>query len=382
MRKSVRACGLGVLAVTTFSFLLAITKADSQSANAAGRIRSLAGMTTSRAAHTSTLLNDGRVLIVGGFRTGGTSLAQAELFVPATGTFEPAGSLSIARAGHTATLLPDGKVLIAGGFDGTYLDTAEIFEPQTGTFSSGGKLSMPRSEHTATKLSDGRILLAGGVGTGWTFLADAEIYDPKTRRFTPTGRMSTPRESHTATLLADGKVLVTGGHKDRRNAITIYASTEIFDPVPAKFQPAADLTIRRHKHDAVRLNDGRVLISGGSDERDSRGAYKSLEIFEPATGRFRKVAETLSARYKLNGAVVLLNNGKVLLAGGSDTAEIFDPLTQKVTAVDGAFGSQRLFATATLLNDGRVLIAGGYDEATRVGKGAWIFEPVASEKKE
>ena len=382
MRKVFRIMALSVAVFSTTSCVLAITRSDSKAAAPSGRIRPLAGMTVSRAAHTSTLLNDGRVLIVGGFRTGGTSLAQAELFVPATGKFEATGNLSVARAGHTATLLPDGKVLIAGGFDGTYLDTAEIFDPQTGKFSSGGKLSMPRSEHTATKLSDGRILLTGGVGTGWTFLADAEIYDPKTRRFTPTGRMSTPRESHTATLLRDGKVLITGGHKDRRNAITIYATAETYDPVLAKFQPASDLTIRRHKHDAVSLNDGRVLISGGSDERDSRGAYNSLEIFETATGRFRRVAETLSARYKLNGAVVLLNNGKVLLAGGSDTAEIFDPVTHKVTAVDGAFGSQRLFATATLLKDGRVLIAGGYDEATRVGHGAWVFEQGTADKME
>ncbi len=338
-----------------------------------GRIVPLTDMATARAAHTATFLNDGRVLIVGGFRNGGASLNQAEMFTPETVKFTAAGSLTIARAGHTATLLPDGKVLIAGGYDGTYLDSSEIFDPKTGTFSRGGRLTMPRSEHTATKLSDGRILLAGGVGTGWTFLADAEIYDPKTGLFTSTGRMTVPRESHTATLLHNGKVLITGGHKDRRSAMTIYSSIETYDPVQGIFQASGDLTIKRHKHDAVRLSDGRVLISGGSDERDSRGAYRSLEIFDPLSGRSRKAADTISARYKLNGAVIPLRNGKILLAGGSDTAEIFDPISMKVTPVNGNFGSARLFTTATLLKDGRVLIAGGYDQATQVGNGTWIF---------
>ncbi len=359
----------------------ASTIADSRTSVASsGRIRAIAGMAVGRAAHTSTLLNNGRVLIVGGLKNGGSSLHQAELFLPETGVFQTVGSLATARAGHTAILLPDGKVLIAGGFDGTYLDSAELYDPKTERFSSAGSLTMPRSEHTATKLPDGRILLTGGVGTGWTFLADAETYDPRTFRFTPTGRMTTPRESHTATILKNGKVLITGGHKDRRTAMTIFASTEIYDPHTGIFQPAAALTIKRHKHDAVLLRDGRVLISGGSDERDSRGAYKSIEIFEPKTGRFRKVTDTVSARYKLNGAVVLLDNGNVLLAGGSDTAEIFDPATSMVSAVDGAFGSQRLFSTATLLKDGRVLITGGYDAATRVGQGAWIFEPNVAAK--
>ncbi|MEQ1604335.1 MAG: kelch repeat-containing protein [Pyrinomonadaceae bacterium] len=356
------------------SILIAASTLGCPSTSPTGRIRSLSDMVTGRAAHTATLLTDGRVLIVGGFRNGGTSLREAEIFAADTGTFSPTGSLSTPRSGHTATMLPDGKILIAGGFDGTYLDSSEIFDPKTGKFTPGGRLTLPRSEHTATKLADGRILLSGGVGTGWTFLSDAEIYDPRTGRFTPTGRMSVPRESHTATKLAGGNVLITGGHKDRRSAITIYASTEIYDVTRGVFLPGPDLTIKRHKHDAVILADGRVLISGGSDERDGRAPYNSLEIVDPASGRTRRVGETASARYKLNGAVVRLPSGKILIAGGSDTSEIFDPVTEKVTPVEGSFGSARLFATATLLKDGRVLIAGGYDRSTKVGQGAWIYE--------
>jgi N-acetylneuraminic acid mutarotase len=282
--------------------------------------------------------------------------------------------LSVKRASHTATLLPGGKVLIAGGFNGNYLDSAEIYDPKTGKFTAAGKMTLPRSEHVAVLLGNGKVLLAGGVGTGWTFLADAEIYDPATDSFSKTGNMTAARESHTATLLKDGQVLITGGHQGRRSAIEIYRSAEIYNPTKGSFTAAADLTVKRHKHDAVLLGDGRVLIVGGSDERDARGAYTNVEIFDPTTKRFAKLGEMNLSRYKLQGTSILLKNGKVLIAGGSNQAEIFDPVKNTFEVADGKFVTARLFSTATLLQNGQVLIAGGYDNQNAVNSGAWIYK--------
>ena len=88
--------------------------------------------------------------------------------------------------------------------------------------------------------------------------------------------MTVPRESHTATLLKNGKVLITGGHKDRHADIMIYSSAELYDPLLNTFTVTGNMTIRRHKHDATLLNDGKVLITGGSDERDELGEVISL----------------------------------------------------------------------------------------------------------
>ncbi len=341
--------------------------------NQTGNLLSVKEMSTSRAAHTATLLNNGKVLIAGGFQNGEASIRRSELFDPKTTSFEPADDLSVARAGHSATLLPDGKVLMAGGYNGSYLDSSEIYDPKSGQFTSGPKLTKPRSGHTTTTLSDGTILLAGGVGTGWSFLADAEIYDPVAGKFVPTGNMTTPRTAHTATLLKDGKVLIAGGHKDRRANITIYASSEIYDPAKHVFQSASEMTVRRHKHDAVLLDNGNVLIVGGSDERDSRAAYTSLEVFETRSGKFRPSGNMNAARYKLHGTVVALKNGKVFIGGGADNAEIFDPAKQTSSTVGGTYGSTRLFAVATVLRDHRVLITGGYDDRISVAAGAWLY---------
>ena len=87
-------------------------------------------MTTDRERHTATLLADGRVLIVGGTTSRGTT-ATVEVYDPSTGLFSVTGSMAEARTFHTATLLPNGKVLVAGGGDEN--STAEVYDPAAGS---------------------------------------------------------------------------------------------------------------------------------------------------------------------------------------------------------------------------------------------------------
>ena len=78
---------------------------------------------------------------------------------------------------------------------------------------------------------------------------------------------------------------------------------------------------------------------------------------------------------RMNATATLLQNGKVLIAGGSpessvdssavtDSAELYDPSTGKFTST-GSMVTGRMSATATLLSDGRVLIAGGWGCLTK-----------------
>jgi len=338
-----------------------------------GTLKVTQRMSAQRASHTATLLNNGKVLITGGFVGEENSLASAEIFDPTTNGFSRAEDMRVARSSHTATLLPNGKIFIAGGFNGNYLDSAEIYDPATGRFTSAPKMTTARSNHVAVLLNNGKVLLAGGVGTGWTFLASAEIYDPTSNTFATTGTMTTARESHTVTLLKDGQILITGGHQGRRAAITIYSSCEIYNPANGTFTSAGNLTVKRHKHDAVLLADGRVLIAGGSDERDGAGAYRNAEIYNPTNKTFAAVSNMNASRYKLQGTAVLLKNGKVLIAGGASRAEVFDPTTNTFSFAFGDMGTIRLFATATLLQNGRVLIVGGYDNRMAVSANSWIY---------
>ena len=333
----------------------------------------LAPMSVPRAVHTQVLLGDGRVLIAGGFDAAGHDLATTELYDSTSGRFVAGAGMTTARLDHTATVLDDGRVLIVGGIAGDALASAELYDPASDSFAPAGRLGTARNGHKAVRLSDGRILIVGGDGPGETFLASAEIFDPTTGQFAPTGSMAVARSSHTATLLPDGRVLIAGGHVGRRAQLQIHATAELYDPVSGTFSPTGSMSRLRHKHDAAPLPDGGVLIVGGADDRDDRGAYDSAEVYDPDRGTFSPSGQMLWERYKIQATTVPLLNGQLLLAGGAVEAELYDPSASVFERVSGDFGDRPLFAAATLLLDGSVLITGGYGLHSYARANAWLY---------
>lgn len=319
------------------------------------------------------MLQDGRVLLAGGFKKGPDRSSQiysltAEIFEPKTQTFALTGTMNVRRAGHTAILLPDGKVLIAGGFtDDGLTASAELYHPSNESFSLLGNMVVARGSFTATLLLNGDVLITGGGDVSST--ASAELFHPKTKSFSPTGAMTTPRLSHTATLLPDGKVLITGGSNGR----VVHASAELYDPSMGTFVSAGTMNVPRHKHAAVLLRDGHTLILGGSDDRDWRGKYKCAEIYDWRSRKFTATADMVSPRFKLSGAVIQLGNGNIVICGGSKTIEVFDFLAKRFQ-VGAELDQPYYYGTASLLNDRTILIVGGYTENTQSTDSAWIFK--------
>jgi hypothetical protein len=250
-------------------------------------------LNTGRSYHSVTLLKpvapstESRVLVVGGDNQTTGYLDSAEIYVPATasstGTWEITGHLSTARDSHTATLLNDGRVLVVGGFTmlpgqivGTVLASAELYDPVLGAWSSAGNLAKGRYTHTATLLKDGRVLVAGGVDAAGMDVATAEIYDPLTGIWTLTGSLGVARYNHLATLMQNGQVLVTGGSNADTTSLS---SAELYDPVLGRWSGAANLQTGRAVFSATLLsvgpNAGSVLIVGGDG---LAGTLSSVEL--------------------------------------------------------------------------------------------------------
>jgi Tol biopolymer transport system component len=253
---------------------------------ATGRWTATGSMTTPRMGHTATLLSDGRVLVAGGEHyavgsTAGGTLASAELYDPATGTWTATGSMTTPRSGHTAVLLPNGQVLVVGG--GT---TAELYDPGTGRWTATGSMATARGWYTATLLNDGKVLVAGGsggsIGTPAGTLASAELYDPGTGTWVATGSMGTPRAFHTATLLPDGRVLIAAGASVLRwGGDTLLASAELYDPSTGTWTATASMVAPRQWHMATLLPDGRVLVAGGEGGARRNEWQPTAELFDP-----------------------------------------------------------------------------------------------------
>jgi hypothetical protein len=224
---------------------------------ASGTWTAIGRLARGRSSHTATMLPNGKVLVAGGFSDGLLQVASAELWDPATGTWTSTGSLPEARVGHTATLLPNGKVLVAGGRgNGAFLTSlagAELYDPASGSWTTTGSLGVGRGGHTATLLPDGRVLVAGGDSSSSGILASAELYDPASGAWTATGSLASARVGHTATSLSDGQVLVAGG-SDSSHVALATAELYVGPPTPPTL---LNLSSRMRV-----LTDDRVLIAG------------------------------------------------------------------------------------------------------------------------
>jgi hypothetical protein len=243
---------------------------------------------TARFGHTATLLNNGMVLIAGGYNStlGGFNVASAELYDPATQTFAKTGNLNNPRDLHTATLLNDGTVLIAGGYGisaGTF-SSAELYNPTTGSFTLTGSLNIARNDHTATLLNNGMVLIAGGEDALSNSLASAELFDPLTSVFTLTGIMNTGRYGHSATLLNNGTVLLAAGVSANNTTVSAELYTPSTTTEAGVFTPTGNLNVARELQSAALLNGGFVLVAGGVNSPFIGGnVLASAELYQPAT---------------------------------------------------------------------------------------------------
>lgn len=331
-------------------------------------------LASARAFATATLLrgppsqcgtNCGKVLVAGGIGADATGRAQtiasAELYNPASGSWSTTGSMTTPRALHTATLLPGGKVLVVAGAgpggaeprNANQLASAELYDPVSGTWAATGSLTgtttppatnTPRGArlgHSAVLLDRGacgsncgKVLIAGGVGGVGTgpALSSAELYDPGTGTFRATSNMSQLRQSQTSSVLANGKVLVVGGIGGFSTRPPNLNTAETYDPATETWTPAGSLSARRVAATATLLNDGQVLIAGGVGGGNAMGATNtpgpglfSSEIFNSASNSFSRTSYLNTARVYHTATLLPSgpasvcghNCGKVLVAGGN-----------------------------------------------------------------
>jgi hypothetical protein len=300
------------------------------------------------------------------------------------GTWARAGDLLTPAAWYGQhdgpVLLDSGDVVVAGGAkaDGSSVADTAVFDTEHGQWHPAtGALHSPRRLHTLTHLADGRILAAGGLN-GSTGLFSAELFNPATGLWTPTGSLKAARWGHSATLLEDGSVLVTGGSTDRPGGggVTALRSAERFDPGPGpddgEWHPAQAMTDARTAHTAIRLANGFVLVVGGVTPVGAVDdpALAFCELYDP-DDKWTTTGSLLHGRR--HHQATLLSGGAVLVTGGTApgspgttpfdpfsqrTVERFDPTTGTWTE-KGPMPSGRAFHRAVALPDDQLLVVGG-----------------------
>lgn len=180
--------------------------------------------------------------------------------------------------------------------------------------------------------------------------------------FKPVGKPVVARyPGATLTVLQDGRVLIAGGSDRTQHTL---AAAEIFDPATNTFASTGAMTTSRAGHTATLLTDGSVLLVGGNNwDASSFTTLASAERYDPVTGTFLPVGGLAAARQ--GPTATLLVDGRVLIAGGDDghgaalaSAEVYDPAKSAFASVPN-MSVPREGHTATLLSNNRVLLVGG-----------------------
>jgi hypothetical protein len=217
-------------------------------------------------------------------------------------------------------------------------------------------------------MQDGRVLIVGGQTQGYMSddrytVAEAEIFDPGTKSFTPTGTLNQKRCSHGAVLLNDGKVLIAGGSGG--SIFPEYKSVEIYDPSTGEFNLVGDMSDNRiYRPTCTLLPDGRVLIAGGAYEGWYANTKTVVDIYDPLTETLQlNVGDLLIGR--AYGCAILLSDDNILFIGGysrwntpsSPAAELYDYTinTSNLPGIQPQSGKGYDYSAVSLSN-GKVLV--------------------------
>ena len=220
--------------------------------------------TYARSDHSAVLLNDGRVLVIGG-NDGPTWITPSEIYDPLTDRWATAAPLPIGRTRFTAVTLPDGRVLVAGGLTqpAPATDTTLLYDPATDAWSDGPRMQARRAIYAAVTLPNRDILFIGGQEDGSN---TAERYDVRLQEFVYAGTLASPRMYGQAAVLDDGTVVYAGGIAIPPRGYAPTADVERWDPRTNEWTASAPLNVGRAGGAIVATAGGVYLIGGSTDD--------------------------------------------------------------------------------------------------------------------
>ena len=277
-------------------------------------------------AATATQLGDGtgRVLIAGGSINTGFNfpprLSSAEIFDPVTETFTPTGSMNAGRGSHVAVLLNDGRVLVVGGYtNGNNDPQAEIYDPKTQLWTVTPNIQYHGPDAALALLPNGRVLATGGVYT-----SAVDLFDPGSNTWQEMNPLLYIRAGNTASRLPNGTVLVAGGN----NSASGDYNAEIYDVTASgglggSVVVPGNLTEGGWKHSVVSLPNGDVLLAGGqtpppgSGAGDTGNSTVNVQLYSFLSNSFSSQPAMLAPR-TVFPIILFPNTGQILICGGAD----------------------------------------------------------------
>ncbi len=324
--------------------------------------------------HTATLVTEGgqsKVMIAGGHD--GETVHSSVIWltptgVPGQGSLTEGIAMTQPRYGHSTVLLSDETVLVMGGADRIYVvedgpqaarQDAERWVGLLGQWLPLANRMSSRRYHAFAGVlgEDGAFIVGGSSMVGRpTAHTNAERFVRSNASFSSYGLLG-PRHAKAASgqdmTFFGGIDLHTGRVTDRVRSLN------------TGFSDLPPMQVARADAAAVRLpgEDDAYLIIGGRDEQGQ--ALRSVEIWNSEDGGQLTGSLHLA---RSDHAAYLLDSGRVVIAGGltnqadpTDTLELYDPFTGEWSEVDQRMNTGRFQPSLSPLPDGRILLHGGTD---------------------
>ena len=224
----------------------------------------------------------------------GCAISNSKLYIfrGHTYEFDPALNTITSKASIgenfvcSSIALNDGRILIPGGWEYSHTGISRIYDPTTNSYTTiTNRLNGYGEDYHIVKLQDGRICVTGGdAGSSLTAI---DIYDPVSNDWTaglPT--MNVGRQFHSSVVLQDGNVLIYGGRDDYQDDPTPTRTYQIFNPTTKTivYTSEAILPIQTAFSNVFLMSDGKVLVIGGSSTNETLSS--DALILTPYAGTF------------------------------------------------------------------------------------------------
>jgi N-acetylneuraminic acid mutarotase len=194
-----------------------------------------------------------------------------------------------------------GKIYVIGGYPSTrkYVSTVQVYDVRADSWEIGVPLPQPM-HHTMAASANGLLYVIGGEisQSGFAdrgiFLDTVYAFDPTSATWTQKASMPTSRSGGGAAVV-DGKIYVAGGRPPAGHHFAVY------DPAQDSWTTLPDLPTQRN-HLAVVGLGGKVYVVGGRFG-GSVGSEMTdvVEVYDPASGAWSRVASLPAPRAGLNG---------------------------------------------------------------------------------
>ena len=297
---------------------------------------------------------------------------------------------------HTSILLPDGNILIVGGnssFDlgdnmgpdlGTDISTDDltnlgntvhnlvsIFNTTTYLVTDIATLVKNRFKPIIGFLPNGDLIVAAGEGRN--DIGTVEILSMTTFTSNIVGNLTCARQGCAGVLMKDGNLIIAGGHRTGDSGDLGYelTSVEVYNTITNVSSIVGQMLSEKADFNATALKNGKILFSGDL-------YHSSVELYNPTNNTSVAIIKTDDSSYYMppgiftNQATVLLRSGNIVFIGGRSRPLLFFVSLKKITLYPSPEGSKKFVEigepdlnysrfnhTATLLLNGDILIIGG-----------------------